>query len=120
MPTSGSVEVTVEVDRGRDALPAALLALAGLAWAATVVLAASPAAMTMLPGQTSPGAAALFAALWLTMMVAMMFPAITPVVLLFRTVQRRRGAQGAQAVPCAGWLAHPLAQRRHEHPTEAA
>ncbi len=99
MHTSGSVEVTGEVDRGRYALPAALLALAGLAWAATVVLATSPAAMTMLPGQTSPGAAALFAALWLTMMVAMMFPAITPVALLFRTVQRRRGAQGAQAVP---------------------
>ncbi len=21
--------------------------------------------------------------------------------------------------PCAGWLGHPLAQRRHDHPTEA-
>ncbi len=23
-------------------------------------------------------------------------------------------------VPCAGWLPHPLAQRRHDYPTEAA
>jgi len=22
--------------------------------------------------------------------------------------------------PCAGWFPHPLAQRRHDHPTEAA
>jgi len=25
-----------------------------------------------------------------------------------------------RVVGCAGWLPHPLAQRRHDHPTEAA
>ncbi len=39
--------------------------------------------------------------MWLAMMAAMMLPAITPVVLLFRNVQRSRGARGAPVVPAA-------------------
>ncbi|HKO24229.1 MAG TPA: DUF2182 domain-containing protein, partial [Chloroflexota bacterium] len=70
-----------------------------LAWAATIALARSPAAMSVMPGQPAPAAAALFAGMWLVMMAAMMLPAIVPVVLLFRTVQRQRGARGGQVVP---------------------
>jgi len=34
--------------------------------------------------------------------------------------QQLREATPFGAHPCAGWLLHPLAQRRHDHPTEAA
>jgi len=46
-----------------------------------------------------------------------------------RKTARRLQAQGIYAVvytvhpygvDCAGWLGHPLAQSRHDHPTEAA
>src|SRR5919198_4242528 len=86
------------IDRGRRVLVATLLVLAALAWAATIALARSPAAMSVMPGQAAPAAAALFAGMWLIMMAAMMLPAIVPVVLLFRTVQRQRGARGSPVV----------------------
>jgi predicted metal-binding membrane protein len=88
-------------DRGRHVLVATLLVLAALAWAATIALARSPAAMSVMPGQAAPAAAALFTGMWLVMMAAMMLPAIVPVVLLFRTVQRQRGARGGPVVPAA-------------------
>ena len=88
-------------DRSRRAIVAILLALAALSWLVTIVVARSPAAMSAMPGQSSPLAATLFAGMWLAMMAAMMLPAITPVVLLFRNVQRSRGARGAPMVPAA-------------------
>lgn len=81
-------------DRGQRALVRTLVAVAVLAWATMVGVSRSPAAMSMMPGQASPVAALLFASMWLMMMTAMMLPAITPVVLLFRTVQRRRTTEG--------------------------
>lgn len=81
-------------DRGQRVLVRTLLAVAVLAWATTAVVSRSPAAMSVMPGQASPFAALLFASMWLTMMTAMMLPAITPVVLLFRTVQRCRTTEG--------------------------
>ena len=96
-------------DRGRRVLVSTLLVLAALAWAATIALARSPAAMSVMPGQAAPAAAALFAAMWLIMMAAMMLPAIVPVVLLFRTVQRQRGARGGPAVPAAVFVSGYLA-----------
>jgi predicted metal-binding membrane protein len=57
--------------------------------------------MSVMLGQAAPAAAALFAGMWLVMMAAMMLPAIVPVVLLFRTVQRQRGARGGPVVPAA-------------------
>src|SRR5690349_15810985 len=86
-------------DRSRRAIVAILLALAALSWLVTIVVARSPAAMSAMPRQSSPAAAALFAGMWLAMMAAMMLPAITPVVLLFRNVQRSRGAREAPSVP---------------------
>jgi predicted metal-binding membrane protein len=75
---------------------ALLLALAGIAWAATVDNADDMSAMvqgfahvgTAMPFDMS---AAVFMAMWTTMMVAMMFPTIAPIVLLHRLVVRRRG-----------------------------
>jgi predicted metal-binding membrane protein len=97
------------IDRGRRVLVATLLVLAALAWAATIALARSPAAMSVMPGQPAPVAAALFAGMWLVMMAAMMLPAIVPVVLLFRTVQRQRGARGGPVVPVAVFVSGYLA-----------
>src|SRR5213080_1827212 len=96
-------------NRGRRVLVATLLVLAALAWAATVALARSPATMSVMPGRSAPAAAALFAGMWLVMMAAMMLPAIVPVVLLFRTVQRQRGARGGAVAPAATFVSGYLA-----------
>src|SRR5919199_628560 len=77
------------IDRGRRVLVATLLVLAALAWAATIALARSPAAMSVMPG--------------------MMLPAIVPVVLLFRTVQRQRGARGGPVPPVVAFVSGYLA-----------
>jgi len=74
-----------------------LLALAGLSWWSTVHRA--PSMVSMVQGFAHVGTAmpfdmgvGVFLAMWLTMMVAMMFPTIAPIVLLHRMVLRRRGA----------------------------
>ena len=75
---------------------AVLLALAGLAWWRTVGQSGSMAAMVQ--GFAHVGVAMpfdmtvpVFMAMWTTMMIAMMFPAVAPIVLMHRLVTRRRG-----------------------------
>jgi predicted metal-binding membrane protein len=51
-----------------------------------------------MPGQTWPGAAASFLGMWLVMMVAMMLPALVPM------LWRYRQAVGGNGVTCLGWL----------------
>ncbi len=60
--------------------------------------------MNAMPGQVTAAALALFAAMWLVMMAVMMLPAVSPVVLLFRTVQRQRSASGRPVVPVAAFV----------------
>jgi predicted metal-binding membrane protein len=75
---------------------AILLGLAALAWWATLGNARDMEAMvqgfahvgTAMPFDMS---AAVFMSMWTTMMVAMMFPTVAPIVLLHRMVVRRRG-----------------------------
>ena len=75
---------------------ATLLVLAGLAWWATVGNVHDMRSMvqgfanvgTAMPFDMS---AAVFMSMWATMMVAMMFPTVAPIVLLHRMVLRRRG-----------------------------
>jgi predicted metal-binding membrane protein len=75
---------------------AILLALAGVAWWATV---GNVREMdSMVQGFAHVGvampfdmSAAVFMSMWATMMVAMMFPTVAPIVLLHRMVLRRRG-----------------------------
>lgn len=82
--------------RATLATVAVLLALATLAWWATLGNARDMNAMvqgfatvgTAMPFDMS---ALLFLSMWLTMMVAMMFPTIAPIVLLHRMVVRKRG-----------------------------
>lgn len=75
---------------------AALLALAALSWWSTLDNVRDMSSMvqgfahvgTAMPFDMS---VAVFMTMWLTMMVAMMFPTIAPIVLLHRMVVRRRG-----------------------------
>lgn len=75
---------------------ALLLLLAGVAWWSTLDNARGMSGMAQgfahvgeaMPFDMSAG---LFMGMWITMMVAMMFPTIAPIVLLHRMVYRRRG-----------------------------
>ena len=82
----------------------ALVFLSGLAWAGTVYQAGSmglgmfTCSMTMgTPFSVSNGL--LYIILWGVMMVAMMLPAMTPIVGLFQTIARRKREQGLPFTP---------------------
>ena len=91
----------------------ALVLLSSLAWTGTVYQAGSmglgmiTCSMTM-GTPFSVGNALLYVLLWGVMMVAMMFPAIVPVVGLFSTIARRKREQGVPFTPAwvfvAGYL----------------
>jgi predicted metal-binding membrane protein len=105
------------IRRDRTVAIAALLALAALAWAATAhaartmtpqgVLSPSDMGRAMAMPTTDPSGPAellgLFA-MWLVMMVAMMLPAVTPIVILFLGLQRRRHASRLPVAPTAAFL----------------
>ena len=74
--------------RGRLALVALLLGLAGVAWWST---ADRMAGMDAGPG-TDLGALWWFLGVWVVMMAAMMFPALAPTVALYAHMTRRRGS----------------------------
>ena len=87
-----------------------LVLLSGLAWAVTVYEARGmgwgmfTCSMTMgTPFSVSNGA--LYVVLWGVMMVAMMFPAMTPTVGLFRIIAKRRQEQGLSFTPVWVFLA---------------
>jgi len=93
--------------RATVATVAILLGLAGIAWWSTVGSSRDMAAMVQ--GVASVGVAMpfdmtvlVFMAMWTTMMVAMMFPTIAPIVLLHRMVVRRRGEGTLPTVAFAG------------------
>ncbi len=101
-----------EVQRRTLAATAAvLLGLAATAWWLTVDNAGDMT--SMVAGLADVGrampfdqGAPLFFGMWITMMVAMMFPTIAPVVALHHMVMRRRGAGvGMTAVFAGGYLA---------------
>ena len=91
----------------------ALVLLSSLAWTGTVYQAGSmglgmiTCSMTM-GTPFSAGNALLYVLLWGVMMVAMMFPAIVPVVGLFSTIAQRKREQGVPFTPAwvfvAGYL----------------
>jgi predicted metal-binding membrane protein len=85
---------------GRALILVTLLGLAGLAWAALIWQAHMMGSGAM--GLTMGMDAALFIAIWVVMMVAMMFPAAAPMILMFAAIQRGKRRQGRQFVPT--WL----------------
>jgi predicted metal-binding membrane protein len=88
----------------------ALVLLSGLAWVVTVYEAGGmgwgmfTCSMTMgTPFSMSNGV--LYVVLWGVMMVAMMLPAMTPIVGLFRTIAKRKREQGQSFTPAWVFIA---------------
>ena len=89
----------------------ALLLLAAIAWAVIVQQTQTTAGMDqgMAAMGAEPMSALIFLPLWISMMVAMMFPAVAPVVSLFATLSNKRRAAGQPAAPTWLFLAGYLA-----------
>jgi predicted metal-binding membrane protein len=84
----------------RNAILALLLALAGAAWALLLIWNGSAPSMDMSMASPTMGLRApLFLAIWVTMMVAMMFPTAAPMVLTFHRVQAGKRQRGGTVVP---------------------
>jgi predicted metal-binding membrane protein len=109
MGNSSALNSRALLSRDRLFPTSALLMLAALAWVGIILWARSPSMMDAMPGPAAPGRALLFAGMWLVMMAAMMLPAVSPFVLLFRTVQRQRRAGGNLAVPTTAFVSGYLA-----------
>ena len=80
--------MNIQLQRERVLFLALLLILAAASWALLIWLSRSTNTMSM--GLTMGMGAALFLAIWVVMMVAMMFPATAPMNLAFSQVQRER------------------------------
>lgn len=85
--TEGRPAGLVAAARSRPGLVALLVALAGLAWWSTARLMAG---MDAGPG-SDLGTLGWFVGVWVVMMAAMMFPAVSPTVALYARMTRRRG-----------------------------
>lgn len=113
--TRREASVARELARGariwEAALVAVLLGMAALAWFATASSSAPHMRMGLLsshgsaPMSPSMAMMGLFLWMWLVMMVAMMLPALTPVVVTFdRWVRRTRRSRSATAFFVGGYL----------------
>jgi predicted metal-binding membrane protein len=93
--------------RPRVVILGALLALAALGWGLVIWQAGNDSSMSMsMHGDSGMGldltmgmAAPLFLATWVAMMIAMMFPAAAPTILLFDRVERGKREAGRSYVP---------------------
>lgn len=86
-----AVAVLRRTNRPSVLLVAALVALAALAW---VVTTGRMTGMDAGPG-TDPGTLGFYVSAWVVMMAAMMTPSISPMVLLYASIQRCRRQRGA-------------------------
>src|SRR5258706_8318809 len=94
LPLGGS---TMSLQRERTLILTVLLILTAASWA--LLIWQSRTANTMGMGLTMGMGAALFLAIWVVMMIAMMFPAAAPMILVFAQVQRDRRRGGWALVP---------------------
>lgn len=107
--------VTPPLARQRNWLLLVLLTLAALGWAITIWQASSTDMgtgddMGMAEADLTIGMSApLFLAMWVAMMVGMMFPASAPMILAFSRSQSRRRESGGRYVPTAWFVAPYLA-----------
>lgn len=103
------------VARSRRVILAGLLALAAVGWLVVAWQASDGGAMSDHGGDamgldlTMGMAAPLFLAMWVAMMVAMMFPAAAPMILVFDRVQRGKREAGHSYVPTAYFVGAYLA-----------
>jgi predicted metal-binding membrane protein len=103
--------------RQRAVILYALLALAALGWGLVIWQAGNDSSMSMsMRGEGEMGldltmgmAAPLFLATWVAMMVAMMFPAAAPMILLFDRVERGKREAGRSYVPTVYFVGAYLA-----------
>ena len=83
--------------RERNVILAVLLILAAASWVLLIWQSAMMNNQAM--GLTLGMGAALFLAIWVVMMVAMMFPTAAPMILMFARVQRDKQRDGRAFVP---------------------
>jgi predicted metal-binding membrane protein len=110
-------EVAPALARPRNAILVALLVLAALGWGAVAWQAGSGTSTSMsmsMDGSDSIDlamgmAAPLFLAMWVAMMVAMMFPSAAPMVMLFDRIERGKRDAGRSYVPTAYFVGAYLA-----------
>ena len=99
--TTASAAASYPLARERNAILASLLLLAAGAWALLVwrwAIMDDGDMMSLTMGMSAP----LFIAIWIAMMVAMMFPTAAPMILTFARVQSNRREQGRPFVPA--WI----------------
>src|SRR5260370_8777142 len=94
VPLGGS---TMSLQRERTLILTGLLILTAASWA--LLIWQSRTANTMGMGLTMGMGAVLFLAIWVVMMIAMMFPAAAPMILVFSQVQRDRRRGGGGVYP---------------------
>jgi len=85
--------------RERNVILALLLVLAAASWAVLLWQSTIMDNQAMGMGLTMGMGAALFLAIWVVMMVAMMFPTAAPMILMFARVQRDKRRNGRAFVP---------------------
>src|SRR5258707_15548432 len=105
VPLGGS---TMSLQRERTLILTVLLILTAASWA--LLIWQSRTANTMGMGLTMGMGAALFLAIWVVMMIAMMFPAAAPMILVFAQVQRdrRRGGWAFWPTGIFAWAGLPI------------
>jgi predicted metal-binding membrane protein len=97
---SGASAAAYPLGRERHLILAALLLLSAAAWAVVAWQWSASGGSDM--GLTMGMAAPLFLALWVVMMVAMMFPTAAPMILMFARIQKGKDARGQASVPA--WI----------------
>ena len=96
--------VDYPLPRERNLIIGVLLVLAAAAWAVIIWQSRMMDDDEMM-GPTMGLAAPVFLAIWITMMVAMMFPTAMPMILTFARVQAGKTARGQAAVPVGVFVA---------------
>lgn len=98
MGTTVQPVVTSALPRERNIILAALLALGAGAWLLLFwQWRMNDGDMSLTMGMGAP----LFLAIWIVMMVAMMFPTAAPMILMFNRVQAQKQARGQRYVPAS-------------------
>lgn len=93
--TTTATASSYPLPRERNLILGSLLVLAGAAWAVLAWQGAGAGEMSLTMGMSAP----LFIALWIVMMVAVMFPTAAPMILMFARIHNTRRQRGQNFVP---------------------
>ena len=95
MTTTAATAPSYPLPRERNLILASLLILAGAAWVVLAWQGATMDEMSLTMGMSAP----LFIALWIVMMVAVMFPTAAPMILMFARIHNSKRERGQTFVP---------------------